>query len=63
MGGANPDKVKQFMWGDFYFNPKDKKILKKPLNDNHANIFTQFILKNIYSAYSSIMIEKDKAKV
>jgi small GTP-binding protein len=63
MGGANPDKVKQFMWGDFYFSPKDKKILKKPLTEGQSNIFTQFILKNISNVYSSILLEKDKDKL
>ena len=63
MGGANPEKVRQFMWGDFYFSAKDKKILKKPLTEGQGNIFTQFVLKNISNLYSGVLFEKDKAKL
>jgi ribosome assembly protein 1 len=63
LGGANPEKAKQFLWGDFYLNPKDKKILKKPINEGQHNTFTQFILKNIGNIYTSILEEKDKAKL
>lgn len=62
LGGANPEKVKAAMWGDFFFNPKEKKVLKKPMTQGQSNIFTQFILKNISNIYSSIIDEKDKAK-
>lgn len=63
LGGANPEKVKQFMWGDFYLNPKEKKILKAPLNSSHQNIFSQIILKNIQNVFTSLVIEKDSAKL
>jgi hypothetical protein len=63
LGGANPEKVRPFLWGDYYFSSKDKKILKTPLNQSHSNTFTQFVLKNISNVYSSIMYEKDQAKL
>lgn len=63
LGGANPEKVKAYMWGDFFLNPKDKKILKKPITDGQSNIFTQFVLKNIANIYSSLADEKDKSKL
>ena len=27
---GNPDILKKYFWGDYYFNFKDKKILKTP---------------------------------
>jgi ribosome assembly protein 1 len=63
MGGANPAKVKQFLWGEYFLNPKDKKIVKKPVNNMHPNIFTQFSLKNIHAVYSAVKLEKDSEKV
>jgi hypothetical protein len=63
LGGANPEKVKDLMWGDFYFNAKDKKIVKKPVTTGQSNIFTQFVLKNIANVYSSLVDEKDSEKL
>lgn len=63
LGGANPEKVKQFMWGDYFFNPKDKKITKSKVNENQVNIFTQFVIKNLANVYASIVDEKDSVKL
>ena len=60
---AKAEKARQFMWGDFYFDPKEKKIVKKPMTPNHQNIFVSFILKNIYNIFNSIIYEKDKDKL
>lgn len=63
LGGANPEKVKQFMWGDYFFNPKDKKIAKTKFSEGQVNIFTQFVIKNLANVYSSIVDDKDQARV
>lgn len=62
LGGANPDKAKAFLWGDFYLS-KEKKILKAPQVEGQQNIFTQVVLKNIQSIYTAVCLDKDAAKV
>lgn len=44
------------MWGEYYFDPKTKKISKKPLNDKHNVMFVEFILKNLNIVYDKIQM-------
>ena len=50
------------LWGDHYFNPKTKKVMKKPFNDEVQPMFVQYImrpLKRIYDlVFESGSVEK-----
>ena len=43
--------MEKFLYGDFYMNPKNKKISLKPQNKNHQPMFVSLILNNIWKIY------------
>ena len=45
-----------YLWGEYYFDPKTKKVSKKPLNDKHNVMFIEFVLKNLNVVYDKILI-------
>lgn len=52
--GAKPEVLNKTLYGNYYFDTKNKKIVTKPLNDNHRPMFVQFILQNIFTVYETI---------
>jgi len=46
--------LQKFLWGDFYLNPKNKKVYKNPQNEKHKPMFVEFILQNIFNIYEKI---------
>ena len=40
----NPHVLKNFLWGKYYYFPKEKKVLKKPKTDKHEEMFIQFAM-------------------
>lgn len=53
--GFNPKSLCSFLWGDYYYNPKTKKVSKKPYNDTVKPMFVQLILDPIWKVYECIM--------
>lgn len=51
------------LWGDFYFNAKDKKIVPGAQEKAKKPMFVQFILENIWSLYEVLLVRKDKEKI
>lgn len=51
--GVNREKLIQSLWGDYYFDPKSKKVLKGAAGRqrNLKPMFAQFILDNIWAVY------------
>ena len=45
--GIQPGKLMKRLWGDHFFNPKEKKWLKQP-SSGYVRGFVQFILDPIY---------------
>lgn len=58
--GMNREKLNQVLWGDFYFDAKNKKILtKKGLKGKVMKpLFVSFILDNIWKVYESCLVEQ-----
>ena len=57
--GAKRENLQKVLWGDFYMDPKTKKILnKKGLKGRSLKpLFVTLILRNIWKIYQSIVIE------
>lgn len=51
------------LWGDFYYNTKDKKIIPGAQEKAKKPMFVQFILENIWSLYDVLLVRKDKEKI
>ena len=45
--GVSPKALCSFLWGQFFFNSKTKKVSKKQFADNAEPMFVQFILNPI----------------
>ncbi|KAJ6635621.1 Elongation factor-like GTPase 1 [Pseudolycoriella hygida] len=51
------------LWGDFYFNAKEKKIVAGAQEKAKKPMFVQFILENIWNLYDVLLVRKDKEKI
>lgn len=65
--GIQESKLRKVLWGDYYFDPKTKRVLthkqkekeKRPLKP----MFVQFVLENIWAVYDSIVENRDQEKI
>ena len=53
---CNPKFLQKFLWGDYYLNPKNKKVYNNPQNDKHKPMFVEFILTNIWNIYEKVKL-------
>ena len=49
--GMRPKAMCQLMWGQYYFNPKDKKVSKKPPTDSSQEMFVQYVMQPLVDRY------------
>lgn len=64
--GIQERKFRKVLWGDFYFDPKSKRIighkLKEKQGRNLKPVFVQFVLENIWAVYESAE-NRDQEKI
>jgi len=65
--GISQKLLEKTLWGEYYFNPKTKRVHTKSSQDSTSKqrlvpMFVQFILKNIWDVYTAVTIERDSAK-
>ncbi|UZJ51728.1 hypothetical protein CBS101457_001048 [Exobasidium rhododendri] len=55
--GIQERKFRKVLWGDFYFDPKAKRIIGQKQKEKDGRVlkpvFVQFVLENIWSVYES----------
>jgi len=63
--GVKKETLTKFLWGDFYLDPKTKRVLgaKHLKGRNLRPMFVEFILNNIWAVYDSTIIKKSPPKV
>lgn len=56
--GIKEAKLKSVLWGDFYLDPKAKRVIshKHLLGRSLKPLFVQFILENIWAVYDSVSL-------
>ncbi|KAK9244139.1 P-loop containing nucleoside triphosphate hydrolase protein [Lipomyces tetrasporus] len=59
--GMNRAALEKVLWGDYYFDPKTKKVLtsKTLKGRNLKPIFVQFVLENIWAVYDCTIVNRD----
>ncbi|SPO35504.1 probable translation elongation factor 2 -putative [Pseudozyma flocculosa] len=65
--GIQEQKLRKVLWGDFYFDPKAKRVIghrqkekeKRPLKP----MFVQFVLENIWAVYDSVVENRDQERI
>ncbi|KAL1139273.1 hypothetical protein AAG570_006259 [Ranatra chinensis] len=60
---VSEDALRRTLWGNYYFNSKNKKIMKGAQEKAKKPLFVQLVLENIWSLYDIICIRKDKEKL
>lgn len=63
--GMKREKLEKVLWGDYFFDPKSKKVVSgsssaaKALKGTPKPLFVQLVLDNIWKIYESSVIERD----
>lgn len=59
--GAKRENLQKVLWGNFYMDPKTKKIIgsKGLKNRNLRPLFVSLILENIWKIYENVLVSKD----
>ncbi|KAL4452839.1 hypothetical protein ABPG74_002404 [Tetrahymena malaccensis] len=47
--------LNKVLWGEYYYNPKTKKVTRNPPNDKARPLFESFIIKNIWALYDLVL--------
>ena len=57
--GIKEANLRQVLWGDFYLDPKNKRVLarKHLAKRNLKPMFVQFVLENIWAIYENVTLE------
>lgn len=55
--------LRKTLWGDYYMNVKEKKILTGANIKNKKPLFVQLVLDNIWAFYQTILEDKDKERL
>lgn len=58
--GVEVPKLMKRLWGDNYYDAKNKKWLKSPSKGAKKRAFVQFIMDPIYKVFDAIMNEKEE---
>ncbi|KDQ62198.1 hypothetical protein JAAARDRAFT_203395 [Jaapia argillacea MUCL 33604] len=63
--GIKEANLRRVLWGDFYLDPKTKKVIShKHLRGRALKpLFVQFVLENIWSVYDAVVINPNPDKV
>lgn len=52
--GIKSQILRKTLWGEYYFNPKTKKIYNKNTSGKMVPMFAQFVLNNIWEVYNAV---------
>ncbi|PWZ03264.1 putative Tef2-translation elongation factor 2-putative [Testicularia cyperi] len=65
--GLQEQKLRKVLWGDFYFDPKSKRVLSQKQKEKEKRplkpMFVQFVLENIWSVYDAVVENRDQDKI
>lgn len=58
--GVRPDNLRRALWGDFYLDPKTKRVLTRKHLDVSKKVlkplFVQFVLENVWAVYDAVAL-------
>ena len=59
--GMKGDVLQQTLWGEYFFQPKAKKISSSNPDGKLKPMFVQFVLQTLWHVYHSVVVEPDEA--
>jgi len=54
----NPNVLKKFLWGKFYYKSVEKKIVKTPPTSESKEMFVQFVMAPLVAQYRKYFSEE-----
>ena len=57
-----PCPPRQTLWGEYFFQPKTKKILRTNPDGKLTPMFVQFVLQTLWQVYDAVLLSPDTAK-
>lgn len=61
--GVKRELLQKTLWGDYYFNPKTKKVHTKPFAKNALPMAVQLMLNSVWEIYNAISPARDIEKL
>lgn len=61
--GIDVDVLVKALWGNFYYNAKEKRCVEGAQEKAKKPLFVQLILENIWTVYENVVIRRDKDKI
>ena len=59
---VRPSPPRQTLWGEYFFQPKTKKILRTNPDGKLTPMFVQFVLQTLWQVYDAVLLSPDAAK-
>jgi ribosome assembly protein 1 len=59
----NPRALRKALWGEYFYIPKQKKVVTKPQGRHSSQMFVQFVLDTIWKVYDSVLVNKNAEKM
>lgn len=56
-------KLRKWLWGEYFFNPKTKKAETKPFHSKSTQMFVQMVLEPIWNVYSAVQLDPNPERV
>ena len=60
--GMRQEVLMQTLWGEFYYHPKQKKILRTSQEGKLKPMFVQFVLQTLWHVYTAVVVTPDEAQ-
>lgn len=61
--GLSKQVLNQTLWGDFWLNAKEKKVMRSAQTKGKKPLFVQFVLENLWQIYERVCVSQDKELV
>ncbi|XP_034944028.1 elongation factor-like GTPase 1 [Chelonus insularis] len=61
--GFSEKVLAKTLWGDYYLNMKNKRIMKGAQEKAKKPLFVSLILENLWTLYDIVLVKKDKEKM
>jgi ribosome assembly protein 1 len=61
--GFKKEALVKLLWGDFFLNPKTKKVSNVPFSEKSRPMFVELVLNNIYKLYNIVIEERNQESV
>lgn len=59
----NLNALQKTLWGDFYIDAKQKRIMKNAQAKSKKTLFTSMVLDNIWKIYDTVCVRRDKVRM